>query len=92
MRWISVRSWTTALFEPHSARRILVSAVFAAFLTIYQSRCARILIGLATNGWGILPAAKFRVDLANRLASEVSKTAEHVLNICIPRARLLPAR
>jgi hypothetical protein len=28
-------------------------------------------------------AAEISVDLANRLASEASKTAEHVLNMCI---------
>jgi hypothetical protein len=68
--------------EPHTRGAILVSAVFAAFLTIYQSRCAD-LIRLATNGSGILPGGEISVDLANRLASEASKTAEHVLNMCI---------
>jgi hypothetical protein len=68
--------------EPHDRGAVLVSAVFAAFLTIYQSRCAD-LIRLATNGSGILPGGEISVDLANRLASEASKTAEHVLNICI---------
>jgi len=68
--------------EPHERGAILVSAVFAAFLTIYASRCAD-LIRLATNGSGILPNGEISVDLANRLASEASKTAEHVLNMCI---------
>ena len=68
--------------EPHTRGAVLVSAVFAAFLTIYQSRCAD-LIRLATNGSGILPGGEISVDLANRLASEASKTAEHVLNMCI---------
>jgi subtilisin family serine protease len=68
--------------EPHTRGAILVSAVFAAFLTIYQSRSAD-LIRLATNGSGILPGGEISVDLANRLASEASKTAEHVLNMCI---------
>jgi subtilisin family serine protease len=68
--------------EPHTRGAILVSAVFAAFLTIYKSRCAD-LIRLATNGSGILPGGEISVDLANRLASEASKTAEHVLNMCI---------
>jgi subtilisin family serine protease len=68
--------------EPHERGAVLVSAVFAAFLTIYASRCAD-LIRLATAGSGILPAGEISVDLANRLASEASKTAEHVLNMCI---------
>jgi len=68
--------------EPHTRGAILVSAVFAAFLTIYQSRSTD-LIRLATNGSGILPGGEISVDLANRLASEASKTAEHVLNMCI---------
>jgi hypothetical protein len=68
--------------EPHTRGAILVSAVFGAFLTIYQSRCAD-LIRLATNGSGNLPGGEISVDLANRLASEASKTAEHVLNMCI---------
>ena len=68
--------------EPHERGAVLVSAVFAAFLTIYASRCAD-LIRLATSGSGILPGGEISVDLANRLAGEASKTAEHVLNMCI---------
>ena len=68
--------------EPHERGAVLVSAVFAAFLTIYASRCAD-LIRLATNGSGILPSGEISVDLANRLAGEASKTADHVLNMCI---------
>ena len=68
--------------EPHERGAVLVSAVFAAFLTIYASRCAD-LIRLATNGSGILPSGEISVDLANRLAGEAAKTAEHILNMCI---------
>jgi subtilisin family serine protease len=78
----SVPKLDDSVTEPHTRGAILVSAVFAAFLTIYQARCAD-LIRLATNGSGILPGGEFSVDLANRLASEASKTAEHVLNMCI---------
>jgi hypothetical protein len=78
----SVPKLDDSITEPHTRGAILVSAVFAAFLTIYQSRCAD-LIRLATNGSGILLGGEISVDLANRLASEASKTAEHVLNICI---------
>jgi len=70
------------IVEPHDRGAVLVSAVFAAFLTIYKSRCTD-LIRLATNGSGILPGGEISIDLANRLASEASKTAEHVLNMCI---------
>ncbi|MBV9813101.1 MAG: S8 family serine peptidase, partial [Acetobacteraceae bacterium] len=73
---------TDEMTEPHDRGAVLVSAVFAAFLTIYKSRCAD-LIRLATNGSGILPDGEISVDLANRLASEAAKTAEHVLNMCI---------
>lgn len=68
--------------EPHERGAVLVSAVFAAFLTIYASRSAD-LIRLATNGSGILPGGEISVDLANRLANEAAKTADHVLNMCI---------
>ncbi len=68
--------------KPHERAAVLVSAVFAAFLTIYELRCAE-LIRQETNGTGILPYGDISVQLANRLASEASKTAEHVLNMCI---------
>ena len=78
----SPTSLTENMTEPHVRGAILVSAIFAAFLTIYKSRCAD-LIRLATNGSGVLPAGDISVDLANRLASEASKTAAHVLNMSI---------
>jgi MinD-like ATPase involved in chromosome partitioning or flagellar assembly len=73
---------TDDMTEPHTRGAILVSAVFAAFLTIYQPRCANLIL-LATSGSGNLPGGEISVDLANRLASDASKTAEHVLNMCI---------
>ena len=78
----SVPVLTDDMTEPHDRGAVLVSAVFAAFLTIFKSRCAD-LIRLATDGSGILPDGDISVDLANRLASEASKSAEHVLNMCI---------
>jgi subtilisin family serine protease len=78
----SVTALSDDMIEPHERGAVLVSAVFAAFLTIYASRCAD-LIRLATNGSGILPSGDISIDLANRLAGEASKTADHVLNICI---------
>jgi subtilisin family serine protease len=78
----SVPVLSEAMAEPHERGAVLVSAVFAAFLTIYASRSAD-LIRLATNGSGILPGGEISVDLANRLADEAAKTAEHILNMCI---------
>ncbi|GLS22739.1 hypothetical protein GCM10007874_57590 [Labrys miyagiensis] len=68
--------------EPHERGAVLVSAVFAAFMTIYRARSAD-LIRLATNGSGILPAGEISYDLAGRLAAEASKTAQQLLNMCI---------
>jgi hypothetical protein len=68
--------------EPHTRGAVLVSAVFAAFLTIYRARSAD-LVRLATNGSGILPAGEISYDLAGRLAAEAAKVAEHVLGMCI---------
>jgi hypothetical protein len=68
--------------EPHALGAVLVSAVFAAFMTIYRTRSAD-LLRLATNGAGILPAGEISHDLALRLASEAAKIADQVLNMCI---------
>ena len=68
--------------DPHTLGAVLVSAVFAAFDTIYRARSAD-LIRLATNGTGILPAGQISHDLANRLAREAAKVADQVLNMCV---------
>jgi subtilisin family serine protease len=68
--------------EPHALGSILVSAVFAAFATIYRARSVD-LVRLATNGTGVLPAGEISHDLAARLAQEAAKVADQVLNICI---------
>jgi hypothetical protein len=68
--------------EPHERGAILVAAVFDAFLAIYKSRVAD-LLRIATSGSGILPAGALHPDLVNRLASEASKSAQHVLLMCI---------
>ena len=68
--------------EPHALGAILVAAVFDAFLNIYTRR-TRDLVRLATDGTGVLPEGDISHDLVNRLAEEASKTATHVLNICI---------
>ena len=61
---------------------VLVSAVFAAFVTIYQARSAD-LIRIATNGTGLLPEGEISHDLAGRLANEAATVASQVLTMCI---------
>ena len=70
------------IMEPHARGAILVSAIFDAFLTIYKTRVAD-LLRIATNGSGILPQGQLQPDLVNRLAAEASKSAGHVLKMCI---------
>ncbi len=59
-----------------------MAAVFDAFLTIYDLR-TRDLIRIATHGSGILEPGALHPDLVERLAREASKTATHVLRMCI---------
>lgn len=68
--------------EPHDRGSILVAAVFEAFLTIYKNR-VKDLLRIATGGTGILPQGEIHPDLVNRLAGEASKTATHVLSMCV---------
>jgi len=68
--------------EPHDRGSILVAAVFEAFISIYNSRVAD-LIRIASEGTGILRQGSLHPDLVNRLASEASKAAQHVLHMCI---------
>jgi len=75
--------------EPHDRGAILVSAVFDAFLLIYESR-VRDLRRIATGGSGILPAGDIHPDLARRFADEAAKAAQHVLTICIRALDYLP--
>lgn len=68
--------------EAHARGSILVGAVFDAFLTIYKSRIAD-LLRIATGGSGVLPQGELQSDLVYRLSVEASKSARHVLNMCI---------
>lgn len=68
--------------EAHDRGAVLVAAVFEAFLNIYRKRSAD-LVRLATGGSGVLPEGAMSDDLVNRLAREASKSASHVLNMCI---------
>jgi hypothetical protein len=69
------------LFEPHLRGAILVAAVFDAFFSAYSRRMADLLRIARPGGMG--PTAELGVELANRLATEAAKTAEHFLNMCL---------
>ena len=68
--------------EAHDRGAVLVAAVFDAFLNIYRKRSSD-LLRLATGGTGVLPPGDISYDLVTRLAKEASKSASHVLNMCI---------
>jgi hypothetical protein len=70
------------VMEAHDRGAILVAAVFDAFLSIYKHRIAD-LLRIATSGTGVLPEGEISPDLVNRLAQEASKSAQHVLTMCI---------
>ena len=67
--------------EPHALGSVLVSAVFAAFLSIYKARIAD-LIRLATRDRHSAER-RYSDDLAERMAEEATKSAGHVLRMCI---------
>ncbi|MDB6029231.1 MAG: hypothetical protein JWM68_5454 [Verrucomicrobiales bacterium] len=68
--------------EPHERGSILVSAVFDAFVTIYEARIAD-LRRIASGGTGILNEGELHPDLVNRLAMEAVEAAKSVLTMCI---------
>lgn len=74
---------------PHARGAILVAAVFDAFIAIYNSRIAD-LLRIYTGGTGILPTGSIHPDLVKRLADEATKSASHVLNMCIRALDYLP--
>ncbi len=76
--------------EPHARGSILVGAVFDAFTSIYKLRIAD-LLRIASGGTGVLPSGALHPDLVNRLASEASKAAQHVLMMCIRALDYCPA-
>jgi hypothetical protein len=71
-----------ATLDPHRRGAILVAAIFDAFLSIYNRRIAD-LLRLYTGGSGILPTGAVHPDLVERLSNEASKTANHVLSMCV---------
>lgn len=70
------------IFQPHQRGSILVAAVFEAFNNIYQHKVED-LLRIASNGSGILPLGEIHPDLVKRLSIEASKTASHIMNMCI---------
>lgn len=74
------------LTEPHDRGAVLVAAVFEAFLTIYQRR-SRDLMRLAGEP---APGAALHPDLVGRLVKEATKSADHVLRMCLRALDYLP--
>lgn len=77
------------VMPPHSRGAILVAAVFDAFIAIYERRTSD-LLRIYTGGTGVLPSGAIHPDLVRRLAAEASKTAGHVLNMCIRALDYIP--
>ncbi len=75
--------------EPHERGSILVAAVFDAYLTIYEDRIAD-LRRIATGGTGVLPDGELHPDLVRRMANEASKSAHHVLRMCLRAMDYVP--
>ncbi|CAO4171672.1 hypothetical protein [Methylorubrum populi] len=75
--------------EPHERGAILVAAVFDAFVSIYRSRVAD-LLRLATGTGERFPESDLHPDLLSRLTNEATKTAGHVLRMCIRALDYLP--
>jgi len=74
--------------ESHARGAILVGAVFDSFLTIFEKRTAD-LMRLAT-GSSQPTGAELPRELVLRLAKEASKSAEHVLRMCVRGLDQLP--
>lgn len=69
-------------FEPHLRGAILVAALFDAYFSIYVKRSKDLLRMARTNGTSTA-FGELDSDLAQRLCNEATKTANHMLNICI---------
>jgi subtilisin family serine protease len=74
---------------PHARGAILVGAVFDAFIAIYNERIAD-LLRIYTGGTGVLQSGAIHPDLVHRLADEASRSATHVLTMCIRALDYLP--
>jgi hypothetical protein len=73
--------------EPHARGAILVAAVFDAFLSIYGARTADL---LRLSGARPGTRQKLHPDLVARLTQEATKSADHVLRMCIRALDYLP--
>lgn len=80
---------TESIVEPHVRGSILVAAVFDGFFKTYQRRIND-LVRIATGGSGTLPQGDLHPDLVNRIATEASRTAQRVLDMCIRAFDYLP--
>lgn len=67
--------------EPHDRGGFLVAAIFDAFVTIYESRTADLF--RIAHGSSTPTGAELSPDLVKRLAREASKSADHVLRMCV---------
>jgi hypothetical protein len=77
------------IIEPHERGSILVAAVFDGFFKTYQRRITD-LVRIATGGTGTLPQGDLHPDLVNRIATEASRTAQRVLDMCIRAFDYMP--
>ena len=69
--------------ESHDRGSVLVAAVFDAFYSIYQKRTLPLLRLSPRLPGGAHGEGDVHPDLAERIAREATKTAEHLCNICI---------
>jgi len=77
------------VIEPHDRGSILVAAVFDGFYKTYQRRIND-LVRIVTGGTGTLPQGDLHPDLVNRIATEASRTAQRVLDMCIRAFDYMP--
>lgn len=76
-----------ATTEAHDRGAILVAAVFDAFLSIYTARTDDL---LRMSDIRVGSGAHLHPDLVARLAQEATKSADHVLRMCIRALDYLP--
>src|SRR5262249_40210631 len=68
--------------EEHELGSVLVSAVFEAFVTVFNHKTERY-FRLATNGTGALPPGDLPKELQTVLAKQASKLAAQFQALCI---------
>ncbi|HEY3391362.1 MAG TPA: hypothetical protein VGK58_01550, partial [Lacipirellulaceae bacterium] len=78
----SPRQYSKNIEEPHELGSVLVSAVFAAFQTVFERKTRRY-FRIATGGTGVLQPGEISADLLAVLAEEASKLAGQFLKICV---------